>query len=77
MNLISKARFDALASYCRDPLASALAIELAWLAFADEQLLATRRIQTVMPFVHSATLAANCSAAADILQSRNNFPPMK
>jgi hypothetical protein len=44
MKLISKARFDALASYCRDPLAFALAAELAWLATADEQVLATLMI---------------------------------
>jgi hypothetical protein len=46
MKLISKVRFDALASYCRDPLAFTLAIELAWLATADEQVLATLMLDT-------------------------------
>jgi len=46
MKLISKVRFDALASYCRDPLAFELAVELAWLATADEQVLATLMMDT-------------------------------
>ena len=46
MKLISKVRFDALASYCRDPLASVLAIELVWLATADERVLATLMVDT-------------------------------
>jgi hypothetical protein len=46
MKLISKVRFDALGSYCRDPPASVLAIELAWLATADERVLATLMVDT-------------------------------
>jgi hypothetical protein len=38
----------ALAAYCRDPLAAALAIELAWLEFADEQVLATLKLDPEM-----------------------------
>jgi hypothetical protein len=46
MNDISKARFDALASYCRDPLAAVLATELRWLEFAKERVLATLLLDT-------------------------------
>ena len=38
---IPKARFDALASYCRSPLTAVLVTETRWLAFMDERVLAT------------------------------------
>jgi len=41
MKDISKVRFDALAAYARDPHVSLLAVELRWLEFADERVLAT------------------------------------
>jgi len=41
MGDISKVRFNALAAYARDPLVSLLAVELRWLEFADERVLAT------------------------------------
>ena len=46
MRLISKVRFDALAAYCRDPLVSMLAVELAWLASDDKRVLATLILDT-------------------------------
>src|SRR6266540_271554 len=46
MNDISKVRFDALASYARHPLASFLSVELRWLEFADERVLATLILDT-------------------------------
>ncbi|HEX2241084.1 MAG TPA: hypothetical protein VHJ82_08100 [Actinomycetota bacterium] len=46
MNEISKLRFDALASYARNPLAALLAKELRWFEFNDERLLAVVLLDT-------------------------------
>jgi len=46
MRAISRARFDALAAYCRQPLATVLMQELAWFADAEENLLATVVLDT-------------------------------
>ena len=41
MRSLSKVRFDALASYARQPLSFFLAEELAWFEHANERVLAT------------------------------------
>lgn len=46
MRLISKVRFDAIASYTREPGAPLWAMELAWLATEDERVLATLILDT-------------------------------
>lgn len=46
MKLISKVRFDALASYARHPGAPLLGLELAWLASVDEGVLAVFVVDT-------------------------------
>ncbi|WP_169949242.1 hypothetical protein [Microbispora sp. H11081] len=46
MRAISRARWDALAAYCRKPLARAFSQELAWFEAGDERILATLIIDT-------------------------------
>jgi hypothetical protein len=46
MRAISRARWDALAVYCRDPRAMAFVRELAWFEAADERVLATLIVDT-------------------------------
>jgi hypothetical protein len=46
MRAISRARWDALAVYCRKPLARVFARELAWFEAADERVLATLIVDT-------------------------------
>src|SRR4051812_34820705 len=43
---ISRARWDALAAYCRKPLARALSHELAWFEAEGERVLATLIVDT-------------------------------
>jgi hypothetical protein len=46
MNDISKVRFDALASYARDPVAPMVSTELRWLEFGDERVVAALLLDT-------------------------------
>ncbi|WP_081481166.1 hypothetical protein [Saccharomonospora azurea] len=46
MRAISQARFNALAAYCRKPLASVLTRELAWFEAGDERIIATLVVDT-------------------------------
>lgn len=46
MRSISRARWDALAAYCRHPMAQALSQEIAWFEAADENVLATIIVDT-------------------------------
>lgn len=56
MKVIAKVRFDALASYARDPRMPLFGAELAWFASDDERMLATLIVDTDGEF--SAVLLA-------------------